>query len=109
MLIDTFKWRYEYYMEEFSIKIRIYDRQYPIKVHPKDEAVVREAAEAINSMLQGYRENYSQVDIQDLLSMVALDTVIEKLKLEQQSNEEKTAIASDVTSLIQLLDDVEEV
>ncbi len=108
MRVDTFKLRHEYYMEEFSIKIRIYDRQYPMKVHPKDEAVVRDAAEVINSMLQGYRENYKQVDIQDLLSMVALDTVIEKLKLQQQSNEANAAITSEVTSLLQLLDDVDE-
>lgn len=91
-------------MEELSIKIRIYDRQYPMKVHPQEEAMVREAAEKINGMLQSYKEMYNQVDIQDLLSMVVLDTVIEKLQLQRKSNEAEAALEADLTSLIQLID-----
>jgi cell division protein ZapA (FtsZ GTPase activity inhibitor) len=75
-----------------------------MKVHPQEEAMVREAAEKINGMLQSYKEMYNQVDIQDLLSMVVLDTVIEKLQLQRKSNEAEAAIAADLTSLIQLID-----
>jgi len=91
-------------MEELSIKIRIYDRQYPMKVNPKEEAIVREAAETINDMLQAYRENYSQIDIQDLLGMVALDTVVAKLQLQRKYNEEQSRLNSDIESLIRLVD-----
>ncbi len=91
-------------MEELSIKIRIYDRQYPMKVHPQEEALVREAAEAINGMLQAYRESYSQIDIQDLLGMVALDTVVAKLQLQRKYHKEQSRLNSDIESLIRLVD-----
>jgi cell division protein ZapA len=93
-------------MEELAIKISIYDRQYPMKVHPKEETMVREAAKAINDRLQGYKNNYHQIDIQDLLSMVVLDTVVANLKLQKQYNAEKETISTDITSLVKLIDEM---
>jgi cell division protein ZapA len=43
-------------MEELSIKIKIADREYPMKVKRSDEERVRMAGKLINEKLKSYRE-----------------------------------------------------
>lgn len=91
-------------MEELAIKIRIYDRQYPMKVQPKDEASVRKAAEYINSQIEAYRDKFGISSIQDLLAMVAFDSVVDKLKMKKVLTEEHQLIAKKVNAMIQIVD-----
>lgn len=91
-------------MEELAIKIRIYDRQYPMKVHPKDEALVRQAAETINNQLKAYQEKFDHIDIQDLLAMVAFDYLVENLRIQKDQAKDQEAISSSIQSMIQLID-----
>lgn len=91
-------------MEELAIKIRIYDRQYPMKVHPKDEALVRKAAETINNQLKAYQEKFDQIDIRDLLAMVAFDCVVENLRIQKNQAKDRETISSSIQSMIQLID-----
>lgn len=90
--------------EELAIKIRIYDRQYPMKVHPKDEALVRKAATTINNQLKAYQEKFDQIDIQDLLAMVAFDCLVENLRVQKAQAKDQEAIHASILSLIQLID-----
>ena len=70
-------------MEELSIKIRIADREYPMKVKRADEERVRTAGKLINEKLKSYREQFGIDDKQDLLAMVAFDSLVEKMTSEE--------------------------
>ena len=70
-------------MEELSIKIKIADREYPMKVKRDDEERVRMASRLINEKLKSYREQFGIDDKQDLLAMVAFDSLVEKMASEE--------------------------
>jgi cell division protein ZapA len=69
-------------MEELSIKIKIGDREYPMKVKRADEERIRIAGKLINEKLRSYREQFGIEDKQDLLAMVAFDCLIDKMAVE---------------------------
>ncbi|MFM7196043.1 MAG: cell division protein ZapA [Bacteroidota bacterium] len=73
-------------MDELSIKIRIADREYPMKVRKDEEERVRSAAKWINEKLKAFREQYGLDDHQDLLAMVAFDSMVQKLMLEEKKH-----------------------
>ncbi|MFM7327103.1 MAG: cell division protein ZapA [Bacteroidota bacterium] len=73
-------------MDELSIKIRIADREYPMKVRKDEEERVRSAAKCINEKLKAFREQYGLDDHQDLLAMVAFDSMVQKLMLEEKKH-----------------------
>ncbi|MBX9890474.1 MAG: cell division protein ZapA [Amoebophilaceae bacterium] len=73
-------------MEMLSIKIKISDRVYPMKVKPADESFVRQAAVLLAERIKDYQTNLRIQDQQDLLSMVAFDCLVEVLKIEQMGN-----------------------
>ena len=69
-------------MEDLSIKIKIADREYPMKVKKADEERVRIAGKLINEKIKTYREQFGIDDKQDLLAMVAFDCLIDKMTAE---------------------------
>ncbi len=69
-------------MEELSIKIKIADREYPMKVKRSDEERIRTAGKLINEKLRSYREQFGIEDKQDLLAMVAFDCLIDEMAVE---------------------------
>ena len=71
-------------MDLLSIKIKIGDREYPMKVKPEEEARVRKAGKLINERLKSYREQFGIDDKEDLLAMVAFDSTVAKLKNEEE-------------------------
>lgn len=66
-----------------SIKIKIGDREYPMKVKPEEEQRVRNAGKQINEKLRTYREQFGIDDKEDLLAMVAFDCLVSKMKSEE--------------------------
>ncbi len=70
-------------MEDLSIKIKIADREYPMKVKRSDEERVRMAGKLINEKLKTYREQFGIDDKQDLLAMVAFDCLVDKMAAEE--------------------------
>ncbi|MBL0745166.1 cell division protein ZapA [Chryseolinea lacunae] len=70
-------------MEDLSIKIKIADREYPMKVKLADEERVRMASKIINEKLKTYREQFGIDDKQDLLAMVAFDCLVDKMAAEE--------------------------
>lgn len=66
-------------MEQLSIKIKIADREYPMKVEAKDEEMVRKAGKILNDKFKMYRSKFGIDDKQDLLSMVAFDVLVDNL------------------------------
>lgn len=69
-------------MSGLSIKIKICDREYPMRVAPEDEEMVRQAGKTLNEKIKHYRERFGIDDKQDLLAMVAFDCLVERLKCE---------------------------
>lgn len=70
-------------MDELSIKIKIADREYPMKVKRKDEERVRAAGKLINEKIKHYRDQFGLDDKQDLLAMVAFDCLVDKMADEE--------------------------
>jgi cell division protein ZapA len=70
-------------MEELSIKIKIAEREYPMKVKRHEEEKVRAAGKLINEKLKHYRDQFGIDDKQDLLAMVAFDCIVQKQATEE--------------------------
>lgn len=95
-------------MGELSIKIKIGDREYPMKVEASEEAAIRQAGKELNEKIKSYRDQFGIDDKQDLLAMVAFDCMIEKMRfLDSQDKSDRIVfekliylnnrIASDLT------------
>jgi cell division protein ZapA len=69
-----------------SIKIRIGDRDYPMKVDESEEEILRTAGKALNEKLKAFKEQYQIEDRQDLLAMVAFDSIVQQFKNDNLSN-----------------------
>ena len=63
-----------------SIKIRIGDRDYPMKVDESEEETLRVAGKLLNEKLKSFKEQYHIEDRQDLLAMVAFDSLVQNIK-----------------------------
>jgi len=80
-------------MEQLSVKIKIVDREYPMKVRPEDEEKIRNAGKVINERIKKYKEQFGLEDKQDLLAMVAFDSLVDLLNLENNiSDTDDTAL-----------------
>ena len=90
-------------MDNLSIKIRIADRDYPMKVKSDDEEKVRNAGKLINEKLRSYREQFGIDDKRDLLAMVAFDSVVDKLETEKQEKETDDSVIQKINHLNHLV------
>ena len=90
-------------MEELSIKIKIADREYPMKVKREDEERVRMASRLINEKLKSYRDQFGLEDKQDLLAMVAFDSLVEKMTTEETHQVIDQTVYEKVTHLNHLV------
>lgn len=92
-------------MAELSIKIKIGNREYPMRVKAEDEERIRKAGKLLNEKIKHYRNQFGIDDSQDLISMVAFDYVVEKLKREESSEVEDDFALRELTKLNQLISD----
>jgi cell division protein ZapA len=90
-------------MDKLSIKVKISDREYPMKVDPTDEENIRRAGKIINERLRSYREKFGIDDKQDLLAMVAFDSTVEKLKAEGKSHQVDDTVEHKLARLNQII------
>lgn len=86
-------------MDTLSIKIKIGDRDYPMKVKVEDEARIRRAGKLINDKLKRYREEFGLDDRQDLLAMVAFDCMVETMELNEMSSEDSEKVTSTIRQI----------
>jgi len=90
-------------MEELSIKIKIAEREYPMKVKRNEEEKVRAAGKLINEKLKHYREQFGIDDKQDLLAMVAFDCLVQKQASEEDHQEIDQTVFEKVSHLNQMV------
>ena len=58
--------------ELIPVNIIIADRSYRLRVHPKDEEVLRKTVKTINEKIIEYKTEFAGKDMQDYVSMVLI-------------------------------------
>ena len=92
-------------MAELSIKIKIGNRAYPMKVKAEDEERIRRAGKLLNEKIRNYQNQFGIDDTQDLVAMVAFDCLVEKLKREESSEASDDFALGEISKLNQLITD----
>ena len=90
-------------MSELSIKLRIGNREYPMRIRAKDEERIRRAGRMLNEKAQSYKEKFGIDDQQDLLAMVAFDCQNEKMKHDEGKSDGDSSTFEKIKSLNQLI------
>ncbi|MDN3686662.1 cell division protein ZapA [Cyclobacterium jeungdonense] len=91
-------------MDTLSIRIKIGDREYPMKVKADEEARIRRVGKLINDKIKKYREEFGLEDRQDLLAMVSFDCMVESMELNETQSNESEQIKNVVSQVNQRLD-----
>jgi len=86
-----------------SIKIKIADREYPMKVAADNEEKIRIAGKLINDKIKNYREQFGIDDKQDLLAMVAFDCVVEKMHTDEYQQQNESYVTEKLGTLNKLI------
>ncbi len=93
-------------MSELSIKIKIGNREYPMKVKAEDEERVRNAGKIINEKIKSYADQFGIDDLQDLLAMVAFDSLVGKMRSEEEIDNDNSEASNKVSQLNSLIGQV---
>ena len=93
-------------MSELSIKIKIGNREYPMKVKAEDEERGRNAGRIINEKIKSYADQFGIDDLQDLLAMVAFDSLIGKMRSEEEIDNDNSEASNKVSQLNSLIGQV---
>ena len=73
-------------MSDLSIKIKIADKEYTVRIVPEDEKIFRLASEMLTTAIKAKKEQMRIYDKTDLLAMVAFDCIFDKIQAEQSQN-----------------------
>ena len=71
--------------EDILISVDIASRIYKVRVKREEEAIFRNAVDAVNSNLKEYAKMYAYKDKQDLLAMVLLQYVTSYMKVKEDN------------------------
>ena len=72
--------------DKFLIHVEIAGKSYGIRIDRSEEQVAREAVRQIRKKMDQYRKKYSEVDVKDLLAMVAFQLSMHNLELEKRND-----------------------
>ena len=70
-----------------------------MKVVADEEERIRQAGKLINEKIKNYREKFGIDDKQDLLAMVAFDSVVDKMEFEGQTDSNDSFLLEKLKSL----------
>ncbi len=87
-----------------AIKVKIADREYPVRVEAEEEARIRTAARLVNERMKAYREQFGLDDKQDLLAMVAYDCLMDSLRTEAEAEKIAKVTTEQLAYFERLLD-----
>ncbi|MFO7823168.1 MAG: cell division protein ZapA [Cyclobacterium sp.] len=93
-------------MDTLSIRIKIGDREYPMKVKADEEARIRRVGKLINDKIKKYREEFGLEDRQDLLAMVAFDCMVESMELNEDHTEGSEQVKNVILQVNQRLETI---
>lgn len=66
-------------MDEFSIRIEIAGRAYPLSIHRDEETNIRQAVKDLNESIARLQREHPMTDKQDQLAMAALEVTTRAL------------------------------
>ena len=89
--------------ELIPVTILIADRTYRLKIHPKDEEMLRKTVKTINEKIIEYKTQFAGKDMQDYVSMVLLWFATEQNTTTLQQME-KDNITDQLTSIERMLE-----
>jgi hypothetical protein len=89
--------------ELVAISAQIADRSYRIKIHPKDEEVVRKTLKTINDKIIEFKTLFAGKDMQDYIAMVLIWYATEQ-HAATAANIEKTNLEEQLSQIERLLD-----
>ena len=72
--------------DKFLIHVEIAGKSYGIRIDRSEEQEARKAVKQIRMKMDQYRKKYSEVDVKDLLAMVAFQLSVENVKLEEKND-----------------------
>lgn len=75
-----------------------------MKVKTADEAKIRQAGKLINDKLKRYREEFGLDDKQDLLAMVAFDSMVQSMEQDEINAEDSKIVQSKVVQINDILE-----
>ena len=90
-------------MSELSIKIRIADRDYPMRVTEEEEERLRIAGRLLNERMKIFRDQFGIQEKQDLLAMVALEIAADSLKTAKSKEAASSTFADKLANIENLL------
>lgn len=90
-------------MPQLSIKIKIGDREYPMKVDADDEERVRLAGKRVNEKMREFSSHFGIHEKQDLLAMVAFEACVEQLKLQENRASSEEGVSESLTEIDAIL------
>ena len=86
-------------MEELSIRIKIGDREIPMRVEASEEELVRTAGRQVNERMKTFRDQFGIADTELILSMVSFDCMVDKRRTEALKELEVEKIESKLKNL----------
>ena len=86
-------------MDTLSIKIKISDREYPLKIEANEEERIRKTAKLINEKLKDFKDQFGIEDKQDLLAMVLFETMVDVEKYESSLGNIESFLDQELTSV----------
>ena len=89
--------------EDVSIKVKIVDRVFPLKVSTQEEYFVRKAAKHIEERIRDMKDKYGIQENKDLLAMVALELATEQAKIKSANWIEDNGITEKIDQIDQML------
>ncbi len=72
--------------DKFLIHVEIGGKSYGVRIDREEEQVIRKAVVQIRNKMAQYRNIYSDVEVKDLLAMVAFQLSVENLQLEEKND-----------------------
>ena len=90
-------------MEEISITVEIAGRPYKITIERAEEEIFRKAVKVLAEKLKEYSQSFAIKDIQDSLTLVALQYTTSSLKYENQLKNESGKLVEKLNEIDNIL------
>ena len=87
-----------------TVNIIIADRNYRIKIHPDDEAVLRKTVKIINEKIKEYKQAFAGKDMQDYVAMVLQWLATEQTQMPLPIMAEEQTIMESLQQLEAMID-----
>jgi len=82
-----------------QIRIKIADKEYALKIQKDEEALLREASKELNRRIKDLQQKSGVWDRQDLLAMIAFNSVVQELKV-AKSEQQGLEVVSELNNFL---------